>query len=88
MGCRPQTGRTDLLEPAAVRGDVQLLLLALHREARECEVVLAADQAAQSAGLARVEDPQARAVALAPNEPLGARGLELASAAEQRAVGS
>ena len=51
-------------------------------------VVVAVDQIARQQ-LIRVEEHQLRrAVALAPNEPLGARGLELASAAEQRAVGS
>ena len=66
--------------------DVQLLLLALHGEARKREVMLAADEAAEPSGLSCVEDAQPAAVALAPYEPLGTRWLQLASRPKELAV--
>ena len=65
---------------------MQLLLLALHGVAGEREVVLAADEASDSAGLTRVEDPKPAAVALTPYEPLRARRLQLAPRAEELAI--
>ena len=65
---------------------MKLLLLRLHRITREGEVVLAANQAANASGLTRVVNTQARAIALAPHEPLRTRRLQLAPGAEQRAI--
>ena len=51
--------------------------------------MLSTDQTADAAGsFARVKHAQPRPVALAPNQPLGARGLELSSPSQEGAVGS
>ena len=64
---------------------IDLHALAVQRHPRQRHVVLPADQPADLAELG-VDDGQRAAVALAPDQPLGAGGLELAMLAQQRAV--